>query len=47
MGDSGPVRKCGPQEVEKAGSESVSGAEETFELDTVEDLVGNSDDHPY
>ena len=47
MGDSGPVRKCGPQEVDEAGSESVSGAEETFELDTVEDLVGNSDDHPY
>ena len=38
---------CGPQEVDEAGSESVSGAEEIFELDTVEDLVGNSDDHPF
>ena len=39
-GGADPVNEGGPEEVDEAWSENVIGTEETFQLDTVEDLLG-------
>ena len=46
-GGADPVNEGGPEEVDEAGSENVIGTEETFQLDTVEDLLGDSDNDTY
>ena len=46
-GGADPVNEGGPEEVDEAWSENVIGTEETFQLDTVEDLLGDSDNDTY